>query len=316
MRLNRDLRYQIKALLDAGLSQKTVASQLGISPGGLSRELGRNGGREKYDPDKADRRAERLQRKSHVHYRYGGRIWAETMAMIRDDLSPEQVAGRRGLEGKETPSVPTIYRHVKGVAGLRLHLRHGRKPYRKRGPLKDRRGAIAGRVSIDMRPDAVDMKSRFGDFEIDLVNGARHRGNILTANDRQSGFCILEPLATKDAGSLADAVIAAFGPYREFLHTVTSDNGKEFAGHARIASELEVGYYFARPYHPWERGANENMNGLIRQYLPKGTSFEGLTREEVKRIEWKLNNRPRKRLGFLTPLEYISMQVKQIYLTT
>lgn len=316
MRLDREKRYQIKALLDAGRLQKDIANQLGMSPGGLSRELLRNGGREKYDPDKADRRDARLRRMAHVHYRYSVEVWAETAAMIREDLSPEQVVGRRGLEGKESPSVPTIYRHIRGVAGLGPHLRHGRKPYRKRGPLKDGRGSITGQVSIDMRPAEAGMKNRFGDFEIDLVNGARHRGNILTANDRRSGFCILEPLATKDAGSLADAVIAAFKPYREFLHTVTSDNGKEFAGHARIARELEVGYYFAHPYHSWERGANENMNGLIRQYLPKGTSFEGLTREEVKRIEWKLNNRPRKRLGFLTPLEYISLQVKQIYLTT
>ena len=276
MRLNRDLRYQIKALLDAGHSQKTVASQLGISPGGLSKELKRNGGREKYDPDRADRRAERLQRKAHVHYRYSDRIWVETVAMIRD----------------------------------------GRKPYRKWGPLKDRRGSIAGRIPIALRPAAVDTKNRFGDFEIDLINGANHVGNVFTANDRQFNLCILEPLATKDAGDLADTVIAAFEPYREFLHAITSDNGKEFAGHARIARELEVGYCFARPYHSWERGANENMNGLIRQYLPKGTSFGNLTREQVKRIEWKLNNRPRKRLGFLTPLEYISIQVKQIYLAT
>ncbi len=162
----------------------------------------------------------------------------------------------------------------------------------------------------------MDRKERFGDFEIDLINGARHRGNLFTANDRMSLFCILEPLRTKEADELADTAFSAFMPYRELLRTVTSDNGKEFAGHARIACELDVGYYFAHPCHSWERGANENMNGLIRQYLPKGTFFEDLTREEVKRIEWKLNNRPRKRLGFLTPLEYISRRVGQIYLTT
>ena len=178
---------------------------------------------------------------------------------------------------------------------------------------KDRRGSIRDQRWIDERPTAAERKDRFGDFEIDLVNGARHRGNLFTANDRMSQFCILEPLRTKNASELADT---AFMPYRDLLHTLTSDNGKEFAEHARIAAELEVGYYFAHPYHSWERGANENMNGLIRQYLPKGTSFEDLTREEAKRIEWKLNNRPRKRLGYLTPLEYISRQVRKIYLTT
>lgn len=111
-------------------------------------------------------------------------------------------------------------------------------------------------------------------------------------------------------------MISAFKPYKRLLHTVTSDNGKEFAEHVRIAEEVKFGYYFAHPYHSWERGANENMNGLIRQYLPKGTSFEDLTRDKVKWIEWKLNNRPRKRLGYLTPFEYISRQFKQIYLAT
>lgn len=220
----------------AGHQQKVIAKLVEISEGGLSKEISRNGGRKKYDPDKADKRAVRLQHKAHIHYEYSDEVRAE--------------------------------------------------------------------------------KSRFGDFEIDLINGAHHKGNLLTANDRMSMFCILEPLPTKDATALADALIAAFSLYKKLLHTVTSDNGKEFADHARIAQRLNVGYYFAHPYHSWERGANENMNGLIRQNLPKGTSFEDLTREEVKWIEWKLNNRPRKRLGFLTPLEYISRQLKQIYLAT
>lgn len=316
MRLNRDIRYQISALLAAGHQQKVIAKLIGISEGGLSKEISRNGGRKKYDPDKADKRAVKLQHKAHIHYEYSDEVWAETEALIKEDLSPEQVVGRRGLEGKKTPSVPTIYRHIKGRDEFKPHLRHGDKKYRERGPAKDGRGSITGQVPIDLRPAIVDEKSRFGDFEIDLINGAHHKGNLLTANDRMSMLCILEPLSTKDATALADTLIAAFSPYKRLLHTVTSDNGKEFADHVRIAQKLDVGYYFAHPYHSWERGANENMNGLIRQYLPKGTSFEDLTRDEVKWIEWKLNNRPRKRLGFLTPLEYISRQVKQIYLAT
>lgn len=316
MRLNRDKRYQIKALLNVGLLQKDIANQVGMTPGALSKELNRNGGKDKYDPDRADRRARKLARKNHVHYKFSDEVWAETEALIMEDLSPEQAVGRRTLERKESPSVPTIYRHLKGRGEFLPHLRHGNKKYRERGPAKDGRGSIAGQIPIDLRPAIVDEKSRFGDFEIDLINGARHKGNLFTANDRMSMFCILEPLPTKDATALADTAIAAFTPYKELMHTVTSDNGKEFADHARIAQKLNVGYYFAHPYHSWERGANENMNGLIRQYLPKGTSFENLTRAEVKWIEWKLNNRPRKRLGYLTPLEYISKQIKQIYLAT
>lgn len=315
MRLNRDKRYQIEALLEAGIPQKDIARMLGISPGGLSKEISRNGGAKRYDPEKAEKRATRLAKKSHVHLKFNDEVWTEIDSMILEDLSPEQIAGRGKLEGKAMPSVPSIYRHVKGNPGLGKHLRHNKK-YRGRSPAKDGRGSIRNQRSVDDRPAIVDEKTRFGDFEIDLINGARHKGNVFTANDRMSGFCILEPLRTKDADDLAETMIAAFEPYKEYLHTVTSDNGKEFAGHLRMAEELKIDYFFAHPYRSWERGANENMNGLIRQYLPKGTSFENLTRAEVKRIEWKLNNRPRKRLGYLTPLEYISWQVKQIYLAT
>ena len=316
MRLNRDIRYQIYALLVAGHKQKAIAKQIGISEGGLSKEISRNGGCRKYDPEKADKRAVKLQHKAHVHYKYSDDVWNEVEDSVMEDWSPDEIVGRRTNDGLITPSVPTIYRRIKGVDKFKPHLRHGGKKYRRRGPVKDRRGSITGQVSIDLRPAIVDKKCRFGDFEIDLINGARHKKNLFTANDRMSGFCILEPLATKDATDLAKIAINAFLPYKKLLHTITSDNGKEFAEHIRIADELKVGYYFAHPYHSWERGANENMNGLIRQYLPKGTSFEDLTREDVKWIEWKLNHRPRKRLGYLTPLEYISSQVKQIYLTT
>lgn len=182
-----------------------------------------------------------------------------------------------------TPGFPSIYRHIGGNSEFEKHLRHGNKKYRQRSPAKDGCGSIKDQRMVD---------------------------------DRMSNFCILEPLQTRDADDLAETMVAAFEPYKELLHTVTSDNGKEFAEHARMAEKLEVDYFFAHPYHSWERGANENMNGLIRQYLPKGTSFESLTRAEVKWIEWKLNNRSRKRLGYLTPLEYISRRVKQIYLAT
>ena len=316
MRLNRDIRYQIKALLEAGLLQKDIANQLKITPGALTKELQRNGGRDEYDPDKADKRAVRLQRKSHVHCKYGEDIWNGVEDVVMEDWSPDEIVGRRKNEGLVTPSVPTIYRWLKNKPELEPQLRHLGKSYRKRGQAKDTRGSIRDQQWIDDRPAIVDRKVRFGEFEIDLINGAHHKGNLFTANDRMSDFCILEPLKTKEASDLANTMISAFKPYKRLLHTVTSDNGKDFAEHVRIAEELKVGYYFAHPYYSWERGANENMNGLIRQYLPKGTSFEDLTRDKVKWIEWKLNNRPRKRLGYLTPLEYISRQVKQIYLAT
>ena len=313
MRLDRDKRYQIKALLDAGLMQKEIAKLLDITEATLSRELSRNGGRKHYDPEKADNRATRLAATSHVHYVYDAEDWNIVEEHIREDLSPEQVNGRLSHDGMGVPSVTTIYRHVKRDKELKAHLRHGRKPYRKRGEKKDRRGQIAGRVSIDERPAIVDEKSRIGDLEIDLINSADHDANLLTINDRMSNYCLIRYLPTKNADDLKNTLVRALKDYRKTfpLHTITSDNGKEFACHLEIAKALGVEYYFAHPYHSWERGANENMNGLIRQYLPKKESFKGISPQKVRWIQDKLNNRPRKRLDFKTPLEYICMQVKQ-----
>ena len=147
-------------------------------------------------------------------------------------------------------------------------------------------------------------KRRGGDLEIDLVMGANHRRALLSANDRASGISWIALLEGKDSKALAEKAAEMLIPFKGLLHTITSDNGKEFAEHKAIAKSLAVDYYFAHPYHSWERGANENMNGLIRQYLPKGTSFDSLDDNEIKRIRDKLNNRPRKKLGFLTPIEY------------
>ena len=147
-------------------------------------------------------------------------------------------------------------------------------------------------------------KRRGGDLEIDLVMGANHRPALLSANDRASGISWIALLEGKDSKALAEKAAEMLIPFKGLLHTITSDNGKEFAEHKAIAKSLAVDYYFAHPYHSWERGANENMNGLIRQYLPKGTPFDGLDDNEIKRIRDKLNNRPRKKLGFLTPIEY------------
>lgn len=147
-------------------------------------------------------------------------------------------------------------------------------------------------------------KSRFGDFEIDTMIGKNHKGAIMTTNDRCTHIVLIRRLEGKEAIPLAEAAVEALSPYKQMLHTITADNGKEFARHKEIAEKLGVQFYFARPYHSWERGANENTNGLIRQYIPKGADFSTLTDEFIAEVEWKLNNRPRKSLGYLTPLEY------------
>ena len=176
--------------------------------------------------------------------------------------------------------------------------------YRKRGNLKDRRGIIKNRVDISERPPIVDAKVRFGDLEIDTVIGKNHQGALLTINDRVTGLVWIRLLEGKESDPLTKCAIEALMPIKHQLHTITADNGKEFAKHEIIAKELDLDIYFAKPYHSWERGANENTNGLIRQYFPKGSSFENITHEQVRYVQNQLNNRPRKKLGFLSPNEY------------
>ena len=287
-----------------------IVAAIGKHKSTISRELRRNcdGRSGRYDADLAQRKCEKRQKGKPHRVRFTEEVRLRVEAMLREDYSPEQVVGRCRLEGLECVSVETIYQYVWGDkrrgGDLHTHLRRKGRKYRKRGAKKDSRGVIRDRVSIDERPKVVDDKSRFGDLEIDLIMGENHRRALLTANDRASGISWIALLEGKDSKALADKAAEMLMPFKGLLHTVTSDNGKEFAEHKAIAKSLAVDYYFAHPYHSWERGANENMNGLIRQYLPKGTPFDGLDDNEIKRIRDKLNNRPRKKLGFLTPIEY------------
>lgn len=308
--LTKAQRYTISVMRKRNFSMGEIAAVIGKHKSTISRELRRNCDRRsgRYDADLAQRKCERRQKEKPHRVRFTEEVRLRVEAMLREDYSPEQIVGRCKLEGLECVSVETIYQHVWGDkrrgGDLHTHLRRKGRKYRKRGAKKDSRGVIRDRVSIDERPKVVDDKSRFGDLEIDLVVGANHRRALLTANDRASGISWIALLEGKDSKALADKAAEMLMPFKGLLHTITSDNGKEFAEHKAIAKSLAVDYYFAHPYHSWERGANENMNGLIRQYLPKGTSFDGLDDNEIKRIRDKLNNRPRKKLGFLTPIEY------------
>ncbi len=186
---------------------------------------------------------------------------------------------------------------------LYKHLRTKGKKYKKRGALNETRGQIAGRVGIDQRPVIVEAKNRLGDMEIDLVIGKNHKGALLTINDRATGFLFMSKIDSKEAKVVQASTILLLQDWKPLLNTITSDNGKEFANHKEIANELQIDYYFAKPYHSWERGANENLNGLVRQYFPKKTSFANITNKNVEDVIQILNNRPRKRYGYKTPNE-------------
>jgi IS30 family transposase len=229
---------------------------------------------------------------------------------IKDKLenhqwSPEQIVGWCKTKNIKMVSHERIYQFVlkdKLAGGLLFkHLRTGQKIYKKRYGSKDRRGIIPNKVSIDDRPVIVQNKERAGDFEIDLIIGANHKGALLTIVDRKTSFVLIEPLKSKGAVEVTKAVYNALIPYKKWAQTITSDNGKEFALHEQIAAKLELSYYFAHPYSSWERGLNEYTNKLIRQYFPKHMELDNVSIHDTLLVMNKLNSRPRKIYGFKTP---------------
>lgn len=303
-------RYTISAMKKHGYSNTEIAKIIGKNKSSVGRELKRNS-------DKRDGvyKAELAQRKAHGRHKnktkrlkFTSEVKAYVEKKIKDDWSPEEISGRAKLDRVNCVSHECIYQYIwqnkRNGGELYLHLRRHGKKYRKRGSLKDSRGIIKNRISIDERPEIVKEKNRFGDLEIDTVIGKNHKGALLTINDRFTSLVWIRRLEGKHAEPLIKKTIEALMPMKVLLHTITGDNGKEFAGHQQIAKELNLDFYFAHPYHSWERGANENTNGLIRQYFPKGSSFENITDKQVAYVQNKLNNRPRKRLGYLSPVEY------------
>ena len=308
--LTKVQRYKIQALLEQKSTIKTIAENLGKDKSVISREIKRNRDQrsKRYDAELAQKKYENRLREKPKHIRLTSSVKGMIDSLLLQDYSPEQIKGRMRILGKDMVSHERIYQYIwqdKRQGGeLYKHLRRNGRKYRKRGCAKDFRGIIKDRVSIENRPAEVDAKKRFGDIEFDTIVGRNHKGALFTANDRCTMITWIAKLSDKDSISLYKAAVKKLMPFKGMLHTITSDNGKEFANHKAIAEDLNVDFYFAHPYHSWERGANENMNGLIRQYIPKGTSLEDVDDEYIEMIQEKLNNRPRKKLGFLTPYEY------------
>ncbi len=312
-------RYTISVMNEQGYKQKEISKAVKKDKSTISRELVRNCDKRssKYDWSLAQRKHEKRQKQKAKHIYFTSEVKELVDKWLEEDYSPEQIRGRAKIEGKECVSHERIYQYIwedkKYNGELYTHLRrHGRR-YRKRGNKKDSRGLIKNRVSIEERPKIVDEKKRFGDFEIDTIIGKNHKGAILTINDRWSSLVWIRKLTGKQAGPLSEKTIETLEPFKALIHTITGDNGKEFAGHETIANQLELDFYFAHPYHSWERGANENTNGLIRQYIPKRIDFENVTQKQIDYVQYKLNNRPRKKLGFLSPIEFFIKFVKSKY---
>ena len=297
--LTEHQRYQIYALKKVGHDQQTIAATVAVSPSTISRELRRNRGQRGYRPRQAHQHA--LMRR-----RQKAKVTKMTPAVV------EQIAGRlQATDGLEL-SAERIYQHIRAdqAAGgtLYQHLRHRQKKRKKRYGKADARGQIKERVSIDQRPAIVDRRSRIGDGEIDLVMGGKRTGALVSLVERRSRYTLLGKVASKQAEEVAETTIELLTPHKAHTETITADNGKEFAHHVRIGQTVEAAVYFAHPYHAWERGLNENTNGLIRQYVPKGMALDALSEAQIHHIMDRLNHRPRKGLAFHTPHEILSKE--------
>ena len=300
--LTQEQRYQIQALLKMEHSGTEIADALGVHKSTISRELKRNRGKRGYRPKQAHQFA--LQRRKKARKRITADIWALVEEKLRQDWSPEQIVGRFKEEGIAI-SHEHIYQYIyadKRVGGdLWKHLRCQKKR-RKRVGDYDRRGKIPDRKSIEERPEVVEQRTRLGDWEVDLMLGRDHQGVLVTLTERKSRFTLLRRVANKKAKLVSQAIIELL-QWVSSLESITADNGKEFAAHQHISQTLSVEFYFAHPYSSWERGTNENTNGLIRQYVPKNRSLKNLSSQEETMIMDRLNLRPRKCLDFRTPFE-------------
>lgn len=305
--LSQSKRYQIYALKKAKYTTSAIAKELNVNTSTVFRELKRNTGSRGYRPGQAQCFTDERRCFAKKHIRFTPSIEASVIAGLSKEWSPDQIANRLIDQGKDSVSHETIYKFIwankKAGGDLYKSLRHGQKQRKKRSGVYDKRGQIKDRVSIDDRPAIVEDKKRIGDWEIDTVVGKNHKGFLVTIVERRTSFTLIKYVHTKSAEVVAKATIELLMPYKNKTHTITADNGKEFSMHKEIKAAVEASVYFAHPYSSWERGLNENTNGLIRQYFKKGTSFEDITDDMVNQVMFKLNNRPRKKLCYKTPSE-------------
>lgn len=303
--LTSEQRYQISALKRIGHSQTEIAKELEVHKSTISRELSRNQGERGYRPNQAHEKAHERRAQATPAKRILAETWKVVEEQVRQDWSPEQISG--WLRQRAICISPEwIYQHIladqQAHGDLHTHLRqYGKR--RKRYGKYDRRGKLPNRVSIEERPLIVEQRERLGDWEVDTLVGKGHRGALVSLVERKSRYTLIQPVAQRFANLVADTTISLLQPFRDSVHTITGDNGKEFAEHVRIAETLQADFYFAHPYSAWERGTNENTNGLVRQYFPKKTDFSQATLAQTNSAMHKLNHRPRKCLDFKSPFE-------------
>src|SRR5471032_2015642 len=306
--LSVEERYMIGALRLRGAGIGETARELKRHRSTIYREVRRNAAKfdGAYRPMFAVEKASGRRRRTRHNRCYGPAHFAPIERMLREDFSPEQIVGRLRVEGVRVMSHETIYLHIwadKACGGsLWRHLRGARKIKRKRYAGHDSRGRLAGKRMITQRPVVVDQRARFGDWEIDTVHG-RGKPAAVTVVERKSGLVRVGKIDRVGAQETLQRTVSILRNERHRIRTLTADNGSEFHMYKTLERCLRATVYFATPHHAWERGTNENTNGLLRQYLPKGTSLATLTQRQCRAFATKLNHRPRRRHGFFTPHE-------------
>lgn len=306
-------RGQIQGLMMQGMKPRAIAKTLGRHRCSISRELRRNGRGTGYDASHAQQQYQQRRKACRPRRRLDhAPLWDHVFEKIPEGHTPEQIAGRLRLDYPEDRrmriSHETLYRSLYADERLHcliVHLPQARAKRRKLGQGKTRRGpSIPNRTGIEERPPEVQERARYGDWEGDTLVGANQQAFVATLAERKSLFTILRKTHSKNASEVADAITQGLLDMpASWLKTLTLDNGTEFAQHETISRTLSIAVYFADPYAAYQRGTNENTNGLVRRFLPKGTDFRTVTQEDLDRIAQQLNDRPRKKLDYRTPNE-------------
>ncbi len=305
--LTSEERHYIAIGIKQGMSKNKIAQNLNRSHSTIIREIARNTGKRGYRYNQANGFAQQRHQAKDKFVKLTIECKRLIDNCLKLDWSPEQVCGWLNTNNVIQLHHESVYRYLlkdKADGGLLYqHLRHQGKPYRKRYGYANNRTGIPNRIDIDQRPKAVDNREVFGHWEADTIIGKAHKGAIVTLDERISKLRLAYPLNSKHKDGVSSAINTLLQPIKGFVHSITYDNGKEFAGHEKINKTIHCKSYFAKPYHSWERGQNENANGLLRQYFPKTISLVNIAYNEVKIAVNKLNSRPRKCLGFKTPYQ-------------
>ena len=301
-------RYTIAQCRSARMTVNEIAAITGRHRSTIYREVARNIGRGgRYRCSKAQEKTNGRRSRSRRNRHFGQEELILVERYLREDYSPEQVSGYLAKEGLLSISHEAIYQHVwrdkKAGGDLHRHLRCARKQRRKRYRSYDSRGRLAGKKDISDRPASIEERTEIGHWEVDTVMGSPDKHCVFTMVERKTGLVAIGKLENRTKEEVRERIVSLIRVQKHPVLTMTADNGTEFHGYMKIEKLTGVDFYFAKPYHSWERGLNENTNGLIRQYLPKRTSMAHITQRDCTRIAEKLNNRPRKRLDFRTPRE-------------